>query len=106
MKLDFIHLMDVNVKRTKPQAVRAQNSLCLVAMLQDQSRAVVLFNRGKMEAPITAPFETLGVPPTSNMRIRDIWKRKEIGQFTTFFSAIVPTHGVVMVRILPVDVQK
>jgi alpha-galactosidase len=74
--------------------------------LRDHGRAVVLFNRGQREMQVTAPFESLGLAPTSTVRIRDLWKREEMGQFTGSFSGKVPAHGVAMVKIWPVGLQE
>ena len=74
--------------------------------LQDQCQAVVLFNRSDKNASITAPFETLNLAPTNAVMIRDLWRRREIGQFTNSFNAIVPAHGVVMFKICPAENQK
>jgi alpha-galactosidase len=32
-------------------------------------------------------------------RVRDLWRQKELGDFTDTFSAKVPRHGVVLIRV-------
>jgi hypothetical protein len=74
--------------------------------LQDQSRAVVFFNRGNRETRITVPFETLNVAPKNIIRIRDLWQRKDMDQSEHSLSATVPAHGVVMFRIWSAEHDK
>ncbi|NIO49787.1 MAG: hypothetical protein GTN73_10195, partial [Candidatus Aminicenantes bacterium] len=33
--------------------------------------------------------------------VRDLWAKKDLGRFQNSFSAVVPSHGVVMVKITP-----
>jgi alpha-galactosidase len=35
--------------------------------------------------------------------VRDVWRQKELGVFDKEFSADVPYHGVVLVRVMKVD---
>jgi alpha-galactosidase len=74
--------------------------------LKDGSLAAVLFNRGQKEARITAPFEELRLAQESVVAVRDLWKRKDLGQFTRSLSATLPARAVVMVKLTPVDRPK
>ncbi len=65
--------------------------------LADGSTAALLINRGEDTERITANFKDLGVSGTKT--VRDLWKHKDLGKFTNTFSADVPRHGVVMVRL-------
>jgi alpha-galactosidase len=69
--------------------------------LKDGSRAVVLFNRGTSAATISVALEDLGYTGAISASVRDLWKRKDIGRFTGKFSAKVPSHEVVMVKVMP-----
>jgi alpha-galactosidase len=69
--------------------------------LADGSRAVVLFNRGASEQPITVTWEELGYPAHLTGTVRDLWQHKDLGSVTGKFTATVASHGVVMVRIKP-----
>lgn len=68
-----------------------------VKPLADGSVAALLINRGTDTERITASFKDLGVSGTK--KVRDLWEHKELGEFTDSFSAEVPRHGVVLVRI-------
>jgi len=65
--------------------------------LQDGSTAALLINRGEDAERITANFKDIGVSGTKS--VRDLWARKDLGQFTDSFSAEVPRHGVVLVKV-------
>jgi alpha-galactosidase len=69
--------------------------------LQDGGRAVVLLNRGASEQPVTVNWEQIGYPSHLSAAVRDLWAHKDLGKFTGKFSALVASHGVVMVRVIP-----
>jgi alpha-galactosidase len=69
--------------------------------LQDGSRAVLLFNRGTQAMTIAAKWTDLGYPPAMSAEVRDLWAQQSIGRTNAAFSATVPPHDVVMVRITP-----
>jgi alpha-galactosidase len=70
--------------------------------LADGGRAVVLFNRGLQPAGIAAKWTELGYPAKLSAEVRDLWAaHKSLGRKSGGFSAAVPAHGVVMVRITP-----
>jgi len=73
-----------------------------VKQIHDGSRAVVLFNRGASGAQISASWEDLGYPSRLPAVVRDLWNKKVLGVFTGKFNALVASHGVVMLRIMPV----
>jgi alpha-galactosidase len=65
--------------------------------LADGSHAIALFNRGGDTATVTAKWSDLGI--TGSKSVRDLWKHADLGKKTGEFTATVPTHGVVMVKI-------
>jgi alpha-galactosidase len=67
--------------------------------MEDGSKAVGLFNRGKAEAKVTANWSDLGL--TGKLKVRNLWSQKDLGKFKDKFEASVPKHGVVLVRIWP-----
>ncbi len=72
-----------------------------VKPLQDGSRAVLLFNRVSVPSPITARWRTIGLA-TTKARVRDLWAHTEQASVENAFTATVPSHGVVMLRVWPV----
>jgi alpha-galactosidase len=69
--------------------------------LADGGRAVVLFNRGIQPAEIATKWTELGYPSKLSAEVRDLWAHKSLGRKVGEFSATVPSHGVVMVRVTP-----
>ncbi|HZC23093.1 MAG TPA: glycoside hydrolase family 30 beta sandwich domain-containing protein, partial [Candidatus Binatia bacterium] len=69
--------------------------------LQDGSRAVILLNRGASEQEITVQWEELGYTRNIPANVRDLWQHKDLGKLSGKFSALVASHGVVMVTVKP-----
>jgi alpha-galactosidase len=69
--------------------------------LADGGRAVALLNRGSSQASMAVNWTDIGFPEHVPATVRDLWAKKDLGQLTGKFSAPVPSHGVVMVRIRP-----
>jgi alpha-galactosidase len=65
--------------------------------LWDGTTAVGLFNRGPERATVTARWSDLGL--RGRLPVRDLWQQKDLGSFADGFSAPVPAHGAVMVKI-------
>jgi alpha-galactosidase len=64
--------------------------------MEDGSKAVGLFNRGIWKSTITARWSDLGIQ--GKQAVRDLWRQKELGTFEKEFTAPVPRHGVVLVK--------
>lgn len=69
--------------------------------LMHGARAVALLNRSSAPAKITAYLSRVGLHVDS-ASVRDLWKHEELGKVKGEFSATVPSHGVVMVRMTAV----
>jgi alpha-galactosidase len=67
--------------------------------LRDGARAVVLFNRSALQTVISASWWRLRL--SGPARVRDLWAHADRGTFSDRFSATVPAHGVVMLRVTP-----
>ncbi|MFA5817275.1 MAG: putative Ig domain-containing protein [Bacteroidales bacterium] len=65
--------------------------------LEDGSRAVGIFNLGEESQKYELDLNKLGL--SGSQVVRDLWRQKEIGTFSGKFGAVVPSHGVVMIRI-------
>jgi len=65
--------------------------------MADGSKAVGLFNRGEMETGVDVKWSDLGF--AGQHRVRDLWRQKDLGKFADAFSASVPRHGVLLVRV-------
>ena len=65
----------------------------------DQTYAVVLFNRTAASAAITVTWSSLGMTSTS-ATVRDLWSHTDLGPTATQYTATVPSHGVVMLKVV------
>jgi alpha-galactosidase len=65
--------------------------------LADGGHAVGLFNRGDAAAKVTAKWSDIGVKGPH--KVRDLWKHADLGKVADQYSAEVPSHGVVMIKI-------
>lgn len=65
--------------------------------LADNSQAVALFNRGESALKITLDFKAIGAPASS--KVRDLWARKNLGVMNDSYTAEVPKHGVVFLKV-------
>jgi alpha-galactosidase len=79
--------------------------------LVDGSRAVGIFYTGQQspadafnwEGGITKKAFTLNWPDlgiSGEYKVRDLWRQKDLGQFSGEFNAEVPYHGVVLVKLI------
>lgn len=65
--------------------------------LWDGTMAVGLFNRGLRDAKMTVKWSELGL--TGRQMVRDLWLHKDVGEFTGSFSARVPSHGALLIKV-------
>jgi alpha-galactosidase len=68
-----------------------------VKTLADGSRAVGLFNRGEDAIQMSVSFKEIGLGQTAT--VRDLWAHQDLGSFTGSYSAEVPKHGVVLIKV-------
>ncbi len=67
--------------------------------LSDKSVAVGLFNRGEAEATVVLRWSDIGFQGAP--AVRDLWAHKDLGRIADRFSAKVPAHGVVLIKVNP-----
>jgi alpha-galactosidase len=65
--------------------------------MEDGSKAVGLFNLGDENTKVTATWADLGL--AGKQAVRDLWRQQDLGEVNTEFTAEVPRHGVVLVRV-------
>jgi len=65
--------------------------------LADGSKAVGVFNLGETETRLTVNWSDLGLKGA--LHVRDLWRQKDLGKFRDTFSATVPRHGVLLIRV-------
>ena len=65
--------------------------------LLDGTMAVGLFNRGLAASDVTVHWSQLGLQ--GRQPVRDLWKRQDLGAAHEKFTATVPRHGAVLLKI-------
>jgi alpha-galactosidase len=65
--------------------------------LADGGIAVGLFNRGESVNPVTVTLKDIGVKRPA--KIRDLWSHKDLGSFSANYTADVPRHGAVLIKV-------
>jgi len=71
--------------------------------LSGTARAVILFNRGSVAAPISVTWEQIGLAPGVEAQVRDLWAKQDVGKIKGRFMAKVDPHNVVMIRVNPLQ---
>ena len=70
--------------------------------LSDGTFALVLFNTGAVTANVSAAWKFLSPEHTgASMAVRDLWHHRDLGMHVGGFSAMVPGHGVTIVKATP-----
>jgi alpha-galactosidase len=73
--------------------------------LADGARVALLLNRGDVPATITASWDVLGLAPTGDHQVRDLWALETTVVDTRADGGItvadIPAHGAVLYRITP-----
>jgi len=89
--------VDQDAKGLQGHRVSAEGPLEVWAKpLADGSVAVGLFSRAGA-FPVKVNFKDLGF--TGSVHVRDLWAHKDLGSFENDFTAQVPRHGAVMLRV-------
>ena len=68
--------------------------------LADGGQAIALLNRGKVPADMHVHWSEAG-PKGGAATVRDLWSHAEGPAQPDEYSATVPAHGVVMIRVSP-----
>jgi alpha-galactosidase len=65
--------------------------------LADGSKAVGLFNLGESETQVTVNWSDLKLK--GKLHVRDLWRQKDLGKFKNSYTATVPRHGAVLIKV-------
>ena len=67
--------------------------------LADGSRAIGLFNLAQSPQEISVTWKQLGL--AGPQRVRAVWAHLDLGTLPEKFSARIPRHGVMLIRVWP-----
>lgn len=79
------------------RVVKSGDKQVWVKPLEDGSRAVGIFNLGDQDQQMDVKWSDLGLP--ENVNVRDIWRQKELGNMPGSFYAMIPSHGVILIKV-------
>lgn len=65
---------------------------------QSKERAVVLFNRSATQASMTVKWKDLNLAGAAT--VRDLWSHTDLGSIDSVYTATVPSHGVIMLKVV------
>ena len=71
--------------------------------LSDGSYAVLLLNKGSLENEVEITWEEIGFNNSIECKIRDLWERKDLGNFTKGYKTILKTHASQLIKITPLN---
>ena len=78
---------------------KSEETFVMVKPLDDGSLAVGLGNRGEFATEVKVTWNDMKVK--GQQQVRDVWRQKNLGTFASEFSAQVPRHAVVLLKITP-----
>ena len=85
-------------RQAKP-LVQDDQTLILAKLMEDGSLTIGLFNLAEMPRAVSADWSLLGL--RGRQRARDLWRQTDLGSVDDRFTATVPRHGVVLIRLRP-----
>jgi len=65
---------------------------------QSKEKAVVLFNRTVSSASMSIKWKDLNL--VGKASVRDLWKHTDLGDLDSMYTATVPSHGVVVLKVV------
>ena len=69
--------------------------------LENGDYAVLLLNRGSVVRQIEALWKDIGLEEGSIAKVRDLWEKKDLGEYTNSYFANVAPHASIFLRITP-----
>ena len=93
-------VLDVNQDPLGRQAARVQRDdrqETWAKPMSDGSTAIGLFNRGLLTRTLTLDLADLGLP--GPRQLRDLWRQRDLGTHTGAYTADIPGHGVLLLKV-------
>ena len=82
-------------KQATPKIIKG-NIQYWIKELEDGQKAIGIFNLGSGTEKVELNFSEAGID--SKIKLRDLWRQKELGTFSKKFETVVPSHGVVLIK--------
>ena len=77
--------------------LKTDSSQVWMKELEDGSRAIGIFNMNNREEVIRFYWNNLGL--TDDHNVRDLWRQKDMGKFSSMFATKLAPHGVTFIKI-------
>lgn len=78
------------------QVIKNKDIQVWVKDLADGTKAIGIFNLGEKTQKYSLKFDAVGL--TGSKILRDLWRQKELGTYTGKYEAIIPAHGVMLIK--------
>lgn len=104
--IDDDHIGDVTMSPAADwcaEAVGGGNLEVWAVQLSGHRMASVLFNRSPTATNITARWTDLGLEPSQQMAVRDVWAAADVGVHTGSYEARVRSRGAVYILLTPLQ---
>lgn len=76
--------------------IRTENYQVWIKEMKDGSNAIGIFNLSGKDDVIRFYWNELQLG--NSRQVRDLWRQKDLGNFSTMFASKVPSHGVTLIR--------
>ena len=70
--------------------------------LSDGTYALLLLNRGSIASKVQISWKELGLK-TSKVKLRDLWERKDLGEYKEKYTAYLASHDSLLFKVFPLD---
>ncbi|MCK9219770.1 MAG: putative Ig domain-containing protein [Bacteroidales bacterium] len=78
------------------QKIKEGNIQVWIKDLADKQKAAGIFNLGEKPVTYILSFEKAGLSPT--LKLRDLWRQKDLGSYSGSYTVVIPAHGVVVLK--------
>ncbi|MCB2221330.1 MAG: putative Ig domain-containing protein [Bacteroidetes bacterium] len=89
---------DILGKQAIP-VIKTETMQVWVKELAGGNKAVGIFNLGDQTEKFNLLAEQIGINGTAN--IHDLWRQRDVGSFGSAKTFLVPSHGVVLIKVIP-----
>jgi alpha-galactosidase len=79
------------------RVIDSDSSQVWVKELADGSHAIALFNMGTTYRTISVAWKELGMK--DELRVRDIWRQKDLGRIRAAYNTVIAPHGVLLLKV-------
>lgn len=92
-------VLAVNQQGSRPRQLYRRDSTVVWISRSGAPRGwnVAFFNLGERARPVTLKLDRLGI--RGQVRVRDLWKREDLGNFGAVFTQVLPPHGASLLQV-------